>query len=170
MNPIARAVAGVRTVTATIEDGAAAKLLRLFFFIPRTHMEDYKFEVRRSQIHGKGLFALSRIPARRKIGELGGEVISQREARRRAKRYHSIKIVELGDGTAIDASVGGNHFKYVNHSCSPNAYMRIAYGRLEFYSLRAIRAGEELTCNYGETHHDGALACRCQSPQCQGYI
>src|SRR3954462_7805347 len=101
-------------------------------------MSDYKFEVGRSSIHGRGLFARSRIPARRKVGELGGEAISQAERRRRAKRAHSIQIVELGDGTAIDASVGGNHFKYVNHSCSPNAYMRIAYGRLEFYSLREI--------------------------------
>ena len=48
--------------------------------------------------------------------------------------------------------------------------MRIAYGRLEFYALREIKPGEELTCNYGETHHDGTLACRCHSPQCQGYI
>jgi uncharacterized protein len=133
-------------------------------------MSDYKLEVRRSNIHGRGLFALSRIPARRKMGELGGEVITQAEARRRARRHHSIKIVELGDGTAIDASRGGNHFKYVNHSCSPNAFMRVAYGRLEFYSLREIRPGEELTCNYGETHHEGALSCRCQSPRCQGYI
>jgi SET domain-containing protein len=133
-------------------------------------MNDYKFEVRRSSIHGKGLFARARIPARRKMGELGGEVISQSEARRRARLAHSIKIVELGDGTAIDSSRGGNYFKYVNHSCSPNAFMRVAYGRLEFYALRAIKPGEELTCNYGETHHNGALACRCQSIQCQGYI
>ena len=133
-------------------------------------MMDYKFEVKRSSIHGRGLFARSRIPARRKMGELGGEVISQAEARRRARHAQSSKIVELGDGTAIDASHGGNHFKYVNHSCSPNAYMRVAYGRLEFYSLRDIRPGEELTCNYGETHHEGALTCRCQSLECQGFI
>jgi hypothetical protein len=133
-------------------------------------MIKYEFEVKRSNIHGKGLFARSRIPARRKVGELGGEVISQAEARRRARLAHSIKIVELGDGTAIDASRGGNYFKYVNHSCSPNAYMRVAYGRLEFYSLREVKPGEELTCNYGETHHEGALTCRCHSPQCQGYI
>jgi uncharacterized protein len=133
-------------------------------------MSDYKLEVRRSNIHGRGLFARARIPARRKVGELGGEVITQAEARRRARGHHSIKIVELGDGTAIDASRRGNHFKYVNHSCSPNAFMRVAYGRLEFYSLREIKPGEELTCNYGETHHEGALSCRCQSARCQGYI
>lgn len=133
-------------------------------------MKEHQFEVRPSPIHGRGLFARSRLPARRKIGELGGERISQAEARRRARLHHSIKIVELGDGTAIDASRKGNHFKYVNHSCAPNAFMRIAYGRLEFYTLREIRPGEELTCNYGETHHDGSLACRCRSKGCQGYI
>jgi SET domain-containing protein len=133
-------------------------------------MKDYKFEVRPSSIHGKGLFARARIPARRKVGDLGGEVISQAEARRRARKHHSIKIVELGDGTAIDASRGGNYFKYVNHSCQPNGYMRVAYGRLEFYTLREIRPGEELTCNYGETHHEGLLTCRCRSELCQGYI
>lgn len=133
-------------------------------------MDGYKFKIKRSRIHGKGLFALSPIPARRKIGELGGEVIKQAEARRRARRSSSIKIVELGDGTAIDASRNGNHFGYVNHSCTPNAYMRACYGRLEFYTLREIEPGEELTCNYGETHHEGKLTCRCQSERCQGYI
>jgi uncharacterized protein len=139
----------------------------LVAFIP---MNSYSFQVGRSRIHGQGLFSRSRIPARRKMGELGGEVISQAEARRRARRSRSIMIVELGDGTAIDATRRGNHFRYVNHSCSPNAYMRIAYGRLEFYTLREIKPGEELTCNYGETHHEGKLTCRCQSEKCQGFI
>ena len=133
-------------------------------------MQSYKFEVKQSGIHGRGLFARSRIPARRKMGELDGDRIKQAEARRRARRSRSIMIVELGDGTAIDATRRGNHFRYVNHSCSPNAYMRIFRGRLEFYSLREIRPGEELTCNYGETHHEGTLTCRCQSRSCQGYI
>jgi SET domain-containing protein len=133
-------------------------------------MERFKFEVKPSRIHGQGLFARTRIPARRKMGELDGDRIKQAEARRRARRTRSIMIVELDDGTAIDASRGGNHFRYVNHSCSPNAYMRVFRGRLEFYSLREIRAGEELTCNYGETHHEGTLTCRCHSLRCQGYI
>lgn len=133
-------------------------------------MDEYRFKVKRSRIHGKGLFARSGIPARRKMGELSGEVITQAEARRRARKYGSIMIVELGDGTAIDATLRGNHFRYVNHSCSPNAYMRVFNGRLEFYTLREIKPGEELTCNYGETHHEGTLACRCHSEGCQGYI
>lgn len=127
-------------------------------------------EVRKSQIDGKGLFAASRIPARRKLGELTGEVISWREARRRAKQQRRLALVERGDGTAIDGRRHGNEFRYINHSCSPNAYIRICYGHVEFYSLRVIQAGEELTCDYGESHHDGTLPCTCGSESCRGRL
>lgn len=131
-------------------------------------MDTNTFEVRPSTIHGKGLFARAAIPARRKMGELGGEVITQREARRRARNSKCIMIVEFGDGTAVDAARGGNHFRYINHSCTPNAFIRLFRGRVEFYSLRRIKPGEELTCDYGETHHDGTLACRCGGEGCRG--
>lgn len=133
-------------------------------------MSTFDFEVKRSHIEGRGLFARSTIPARRKLGELSGELISQREARRRASEAEHIMVVEFGDGKALDASVSGNHFRYINHSCSPNTFMRLFRRRVEFYALRRIAPGEELTCNYGETHHDGALSCRCGSPQCKGSL
>lgn len=133
-------------------------------------MDASNFKVRRSRIQGRGLFALAPVAARRKLGELGGERISQREARRRARGADSIMIVEFGDGTALDASRAGSDFRYVNHSCEPNTFMRLYRGRVEFYALRRVEAGEELTCDYGETHHDGALACRCGSPTCRGRL
>ena len=133
-------------------------------------MDARNFKVKRSRIQGRGLFALSDLPARRKLGELGGERISQREARRRARGADSIMIVEFGDGTALDATRLGGPFSYVNHSCEPNTFMRLYRGRVEFYSLRRVEAGEELTCDYGETHHAGALECRCGSPRCRGRL
>ena len=133
-------------------------------------LDTLNFIVRRSRIQGRGLFALSAAPARRKLGELGGEVITQREARRRARATDRIMIVEFGDGQAVDASRSGSHFRYVNHSCEPNTFMRLYRGRVEFYALRRVAAGEELTCDYGETHHDGALACRCGSRKCRGRL
>ncbi len=133
-------------------------------------MDTLNFKVGRSRIHGRGLFALSDIPARRKLGELGGELITQREARRRARATDCIMLVEFGDGTALDATHTGSCFRHVNHSCEPNAYMRLYRGHVEFYSLRPIEAGEELTCNYGETHHEGTLACRCGSRKCKGRL
>lgn len=133
-------------------------------------MDASNFKVKRSRIQGRGLFAVAALPARQKLGELGGELISQHEARRRARGIDSIKIVEFGDGTALDATHRGGPFGYVNHSCDPNTFMRCYKGRVEFYSLRPVRAGEELTCDYGETHHDGALECLCGSRKCRGRL
>jgi len=124
----------------------------------------------RSGIEGRGVFADATIPARRKIGEFTGERISQREARRRARTLKHIKIVELDDRTAIDGTHGGSEFSFINHSCSPNTFMRICRGRVEFYSLRPIAKGEELTCDYVESHHEGKLPCRCGSSKCRGFI
>ena len=126
--------------------------------------------VGKSTIEGKGLFTDSAITARAKIGEFTGERISVREARRRAKKRKHIAIVEIDEKVAIDGSVRGGPFQYINHSCTPNAYIRIAYGRIEFYARRAIAAGEELTVDYEISHHDGRLRCRCRSAGCRDYI
>jgi SET domain-containing protein len=127
-------------------------------------------EVRPSAIDGRGVFARRHIPARRKLGELTGELISLREARRRARRLRRIQIVEFDDGMAIDASVGGNAFSFTNHSCAPNAYMRVAGNRVEFYSLRVIKPDEEITCRYGDTQHEGTVACRCGRGRCREFL
>jgi SET domain-containing protein len=130
----------------------------------------FKFNVAPSRIDGQGLFALTGLPSRRKIGELTGERITRAAARRRANRRERVAIVELYDGTAIDAERGGNEFAFINHACRPNLYMRILGAHVEFYTLRRIAAGEELTCNYGETHHDGQRRCGCRSDNCRGFI
>ncbi len=125
---------------------------------------------RRSTIQGSGIFTDVAIRARKKIGEYTGERISVREARRRAKTRREIAIIELNDHTAIDESVGGGPFQFINHSCDPNVFIRIAYGRAEFYARRDIQAGEELTCDYGESHHEGTLPCRCGAENCRKFI
>lgn len=133
-------------------------------------MLNYSIENKPSKIDGKGAFALQSIPAKRKLGNLGGEVISLREARKRAAKIKRVAMVEFGNGKALDASVNPNALRYVNHSCKPNTYMRVAFDKVEFYTLRTIKKGEELTCNYGETHHDGKLKCRCGAPGCKGFL
>lgn len=128
-----------------------------------------KLRVGPSSITGQGLFAGCAIPARAKIGEFEGEVIAIREARRRARGRKVVAIIEL-DSKAIDATHTGRGFRYINHSCAPNTFTRLTRDRAEFYALRRIRAGEELTVDYGSSHHDGQLACRCGAPACSGWI
>ena len=136
------------------------------------HPPYQKFAVRvaRSRIDGFGVFASEPIPPRRKIGEIRGESISVAEGRRRAAGRERIMIVEISARRAIDASASTDPMRFTNHSCAPNARLLIRDGRIEFYSLRAIAAAEELTVNYGETHHEGRLACRCGAAGCVGRL
>lgn len=125
--------------------------------------------VRPSVLVGRGLFTPVAIPARAKIGEFEGEAIGLREARRRARGRTVIAIVEL-ERHAIDATHMTRGFRFINHSCDPNTYMRCTPSRAEFYARRAIAPGEELTVDYGESHHDGKLPCRCGAANCRGFI
>ena len=132
--------------------------------------QKFAVQVRQSAIDGQGAFAGEAIPARRKIGEIRGEAVSVEEARRRAKGMARIMIVELSERRAIDASASADPLRFTNHSCRPNAVLRIRQGRVELYAMRAIVTGEELTVDYGPTHHDGRLACRCGAPGCVRYL
>lgn len=123
-----------------------------------------------SRIDGQGVFADEAIPARRKIGEMRGELISVAEARRRIKGRERIHVVELSSKRAVDATHDAGVMRFINHSCSPNAVLRIRQGRAEFYALRDIEPGEELTAHYGESHHEGRLRCRCGAPNCSGRL
>jgi uncharacterized protein len=125
--------------------------------------------VAKSALVGRGLFAGTPIPARAKIGEFEGEVIGLREARRRAKGRRIVAIVEL-ERHALDATRMGRGFRFINHSCAPNTFFRCTPERAEVYALRDIRRGEELTVDYGESQHDGKLACRCGAAGCRGFI
>ena len=75
----------------------------------------------------------------------------------------------------IDAGVGGNDARFINHSCAPNCDTVIEGGRIYIEALRDIDPGEELGYEYGltwETTDDpGELAnyaCRCGAPGCRG--
>jgi len=132
--------------------------------------QKFRVDVQPSRIDGQGAFAAEAIPARRKIGEIRGESISVREARQRARGLTRIMIVEVSARRAIDASHSADALRYTNHSCAPNAVLRIRQGRVEFYAMRDVAVGEELTVGYGESHHEGRLTCRCGAPRCVGRL
>lgn len=126
-------------------------------------------KVGKSGIDGRGAFALRPLPARKKLGDMTGPIIPTREARRRVASQERIFCVELDERRALDLNDAGD-LRFVNHSCAPNAYLRISHERVEFYALRDIAVGEEITVDYGETHHDGKLPCRCGAEACRGFI
>ena len=138
----------------------------------RTRPAYQKFDVqaRPSVIDGMGVFAQETISKLKKIGEIRGESISVSDARIRATRHERIMIVEVSGKRAIDFSKSSDPMRYTNHSCAPNARLCLRQGRVEFYALRTIAINEEITVNYGETHHEGKLVCQCGAVGCFGRI
>ncbi|WP_374595089.1 SET domain-containing protein [Aquabacterium sp.] len=142
--------------------------------------QKFPVDVRPSAIDGLGAFALTDIPAQRKIGEIRGEPVSLAESQRRARaqiRQHQsagtparITIIAVSGQRAIDATESTDPLRYANHSCAPNMVLKVQQGRVAFYALRDIAAGEELTARYGATHHAGQLTCRCGAPGCRGAL
>lgn len=136
--------------------------------------------MRRSAIHGRGVFAARRIPAETRIIEYRGERISRSEA---AHRYAEDSgeivltlIFEVDDDTVIDPGRGGNAARYINHSCEPNCEARLDdRGRVFIWALRDLRPGEELTYDYNVQPGDrrrrnwaASYECRCGARRCRG--
>jgi SET domain-containing protein len=130
---------------------------------------DQHFAVRPSRIHGRGLFATTRIPRRMKLGELSGILRPIREANHDHQQRRVIKLVEVSRRWALDCT-HGNHFSLLNHSCQANCYLRIIRRRVEVYSRGPIRSGAELTVDYGETMHPDGMGCQCGVPGCRSRI
>jgi SET domain-containing protein len=126
-------------------------------------------ERRRSKIHQWGVFATAPIPKNKRIIDYAGEKISNQESLRRERRYinkgQHIWCFKLTNRTVIDAGVGGNIARFINHSCRPNCYVHIQNGIIWIRAARKIRRGEELTYHY-HTDGEGLIACQCR-PGCQ---
>jgi SET domain-containing protein len=125
--------------------------------------------VRKSPIEGKGCFSVAPFRSRRKIAEYTGEKITNTEANRRANR-RKLRICAINNRWSLDGSRGGNGTHYINHSCEPNAYMKILYGHILFIALRDIEPGEEITIDYESTLHSDKKKCICGAPCCRGTI
>lgn len=128
-----------------------------------------RLRVKRSNIYGKGCFALSHFPARKKIKLYEGELIKgsrKIQARIRKQAGGAIKIITLDVDTAIDGAVGGNETAFMNHSCDPNAFIRVVPGlKVAVFARRDIQPGEELTIDYRDPDHPAI--CHCGARNCR---
>src|SRR5215210_2191013 len=129
---------------------------------------NHSLTVKRSRI-GLGLFTQQPIPANRRIVEYIGTIITREERKIVGGKY----LFELEDKSAIDGRQRSNIARYINHSCRPNAIAYTSGKRVWIWSLRAIKAGEEITINYGKQYLDEFVkpgGCKCEkcAPQYKG--
>ena len=142
--------------------------------------------VRRSPIHGNGVFAARKLPAGHRVIQYRGKVVSHEEADALydggVESGHTF-LFTLNENYIVDANRRGNDARWINHSCDPNCQAVIeehrsadpAKDRIFIETLRPVARGEELTYDYGiklEIRHTARLkalwACRCGKPTCTG--
>jgi SET domain-containing protein len=149
-------------------------------------MASRRIAAHRSVIHGTGVRALTSVRKGEQIIEYKGLLRTTAQASRLQHADHESGhtfLFTLNEDYVIDANVGGNTARWLNHSCSPNC---VAYvhdhpsgdprkARVIIEALKKIGPGEELTYNYGivlEERHTPRLkriwACKCGARNCTG--
>jgi SET domain-containing protein len=137
-----------------------------------------RFARRRSSIHGFGIFALRQIPAGTRLLEYKGALITSEQAE---GRYPEIStpphtfLFDADDDMYIDAGVGGNSARWINHSCDPNCETIQEERRVFIETIRRIMPGEEISYDYLITldgPHDAKAKqrwpCHCGAKTCRG--
>ena len=136
------------------------------------------FEIKRSTIAGKGVFAIQNIYRNKTITFLDGELCSLREIIKRVKEgdEHISDPLAVAEEEYIDLDEISRTF---NHSCNPNAFIR---GKNELVALKDIKKGQEITYDYSTTMSEDEnkikrlgwslwnCVCHCGSPHCRGII
>ena len=155
---------------AATSSGARVSLLRA-----RPDM----IRVRRSRLHGRGVFALRRIRKGTRVIEYLGDRVSHDEADNRYSHKpiednHTFLFI-VNRSIVIDGGANGNDARYINHSCDPNCESLIEDRRVFIEAIRTIQPGDELTYDYqiGRDKEDPAnvddiYACRCGARSCRG--
>ncbi len=141
------------------------------------------WKLKKSKVHGKGIFASSNIPKHKNIIEYIGEKISKSEGDRRSekrlKKYlnskitGSVYIFELNSKYDIDGTTLRNKARYINHSCNPNCEVEIVRGKIWIKSIKKIKRGEELSYDYGYGFDKNDYmdhVCNCGEKKCIGYV
>jgi SET domain-containing protein len=136
-------------------------------------------EVRNSPVHGRGVFAAADIKKGTRIVEYLGDRVSHDAADKRYEDHdendnHTFLFI-VDKNTVIDAAIGGNDARFVNHQCEGNCESVIENRRVFIDAVRDIKLGQELGYDYeigrdkdDPPNVDEIYACRCGSPKCRG--
>jgi len=137
--------------------------------------------VRRSGIHGRGVFARRLIHEDETVCEYKGEIISEAEVARRYPEdmdgLNHTFVFGVEHDRNIDGGAMGNIARWINHSCSPNCDTFEKDKRIYVRAIRDIRPGEELFYDYaieaGERLTKAVKArwpCWCGAKKCRGTV
>jgi uncharacterized protein len=136
-------------------------MIRLSYLSPKT-------EVRKSKIHGRGLFAIADVAKDEIVAVKGGHIVDRKTLRGKITLWLGPVEIQINDDLFVAPVTEAERelsMLYSNHSCDPNLGVR---GEVTFVAMRDIRAGEELTHDWAMTDDDDySVECNCGAPHCR---
>ncbi|HSS18456.1 MAG TPA: SET domain-containing protein-lysine N-methyltransferase [Pyrinomonadaceae bacterium] len=84
------------------------------------------------------------------------------------RRWFAEYAYPLNDEVFVSWSPDPEHWKPINHSCDPNAWLK----GLDLVARRKIKAGEEITIDYCTFYNERMddFVCHCGTRQCRGIV
>ncbi|KAM0688114.1 Histone-lysine N-methyltransferase [Conglomerata obtusa] len=139
-------------------------------FISHLLQTNKNLEIRKSNIHGKGVFATRFYYPNEVIISYEGQRITFEESDIREKKYIDANFYMFKTSEeVIDATIIGNIAKFINQSCDPNCYSTEAiWGSrrgILICAKRFITVDEELTYKY--MMNGDKILCRCDALNCK---
>ena len=134
------------------------------------------YKIKKSNIDRKGrrLYAAKNIKAGTKIIDYVGNIITKKQTESSEKFDNSkpIYLFNLNSRYDMDGDVKWNTARLINHSCINNCEYEGKGLKLWVVSVKDIKKGEELTCDYGFGYDSDykQFPCNCKSKNCCGYI
>jgi SET domain-containing protein len=106
-----------------------------------------RIEVRKSGVHGRGVYATQFISEGTRIIEYTGQRVSWEDAPNEENNPHTFNF-GLENGEVINPEIDGNEARWINHSCDPNCEAIEEDDRVFIYAMRDIESGQELFYDY----------------------
>jgi len=119
---------------------------------------------------GKGVFANRNFKKGEQISEFHGKVFSTKEV---PTPYNEVEdhYVQVDEDLFMGPSGGLDDF--FNHTCNPNAGVKIKMGKMALIAITNIKKGKEITWDYSTTMDDPegwTMDCACGSKNCRKKI
>jgi hypothetical protein len=140
----------------------------------KTRNRAVQIEVRKSAVHGRGVYATHFIRKGTRIIEYTGQRVSWEGAPDDENDPHTFNF-GLENGEVINPEIGGNDARWINHCCDPNCEAIEEDNRIFIYAMRDIEAGAELFYDYAmeidepiTEESKRKFACHCGTANCRG--
>lgn len=138
-----------------------------------------KIKFAKSHIHDWGLFLMENVDAGEMVIEYIGEVVRQKVADHREKKYEKMGIgssylFRMDEDHIVDATKMGNLARFINHSCDPNCIAKVITvgneSKIVLYAKQDLKVGEEITYDYKFPIEDEKIPCLCGAESCRGTL